>query len=98
MMWPFAKYLFAILSGDWFGCPRSDSYHNVLEWLIGIESELHYLVTTFVTSAILTADYFCLVSCISSEGRFSGVYLDCLVTGLWSLLDMLYCRVTPLDK
>ena len=31
-----------------------------------LESELHYLVTTLVTSAILAADYFCLVSYISS--------------------------------
>ena len=48
--------------------------------IIGIESELHYLVTTFVTSAILAGDCFGLVSYISSDGHFSEVYLDCLVT------------------
>ena len=31
-----------------------------------LKSELHYLVTTLVTLAILAADYFCLVSYISS--------------------------------
>ena len=41
-----------------FFCLHSDSYHKEL---IGTESELHCLVTTFVTSAILSADYFCLV-------------------------------------
>ena len=60
--------------------------------------ELHCLVTTFVTSAILSADCFCLLSYISSDGHFSEVYLDCLVTALKSLLDVLYCRVTALDK
>ena len=53
---------------------------------------------TFVTSAILSADYFCLVSYISSDAHFSEVYLDCLVTALKSLLDVPYCRVTALDK
>ena len=56
------------------------------------------LVTTFVTSAILSADYFCLVSYISSDGHFSEVYLGCLVTALKSFLDVPYCRVTALDK
>ena len=41
----------------------------------GTESELHFLVTTFVRSAILSADSFCLVSYISSDGHFSVVYL-----------------------
>ena len=49
-------------------------------------------------SAILAADYFCLVSYISSDGHFSEVHLDCLVTALKSLLDVLYCRVTALAK
>ena len=55
-------------------------------------------MTTFVTSAILSADYFCLVSYISSDGHLSEVYLDCLVTALKSLLDVPYCRVTALYK
>ena len=55
-------------------------------------------MTTFVTSAILSADYFCLVSYISSDGHFSELSLDCLVTALKSLLDVSYCRVTALDK
>ena len=55
-------------------------------------------MTTFVTSAILAADYFCLVSYISSDGHCSKAYIDCLVTALKSLLDMLCCRVTALDK
>ena len=38
------------------------------------------------------------MSYISSDGHFSEVYLDSLVTVLKSLLDMLYCRVTALDK
>ena len=56
-----------------FFCPRSDSYHKELEWLTGTESELHCLVTTFATSAILFADYFCLMSYISDDGHFSEV-------------------------
>ena len=60
--------------------------------------ELHCLVTTFVTLAILPADYFCLVCYFSSDGHFSEVYLDCLVTALKTLLDVPYCRVTALDK
>ena len=55
-------------------------------------------LTTLVMSDILSADYFCLVSYMSSHGHFSEVYLDCLVTALKSLLDVLYCRVTALDK
>ena len=55
-------------------------------------------MTTFVTSAVLSVDCFCLVSYISSDGHFSEVYLDCLVTTLRSLLDVLYCRVAALDK
>ena len=55
-------------------------------------------MTTFVTSAILYADYFCIVSYISSDNHFLEVYLDCLVTALKSLLDALYCRVTALEK
>ena len=55
-------------------------------------------MTTFITSALLSADYFCLVSCISSGGHFSEVYLDCLVTALKILLDVPYCRMTALDK
>ena len=49
-------------------------------------------------SATLSADYFCLVSYISSDGHFSEVYIACLVTALKSLLDVLYCRVIALDK
>ena len=37
-------------------------------------------MTTFVRSATLSADYFCLVSYISSDGHFSEVNIDCLVT------------------
>ena len=55
-------------------------------------------MTTFVTSAILFADYFCLVSYISSDGHFSEVYLDCLVTACKGVLDVVYCRVTALDS
>ena len=55
-------------------------------------------MTTFVTSAILSADYYWLVSYISSDSHFSDVYLDCLVTALKSLLDVPYCRVVALDK
>ena len=55
-------------------------------------------MTTFVTLARLSADCFCLVSYISSDGHFSEVYLDCLVTALKSLLDVPYCKVTALDK
>ena len=53
---------------------------------------------TFVLSAILSADYFCLMSYISTNGNFSEVYLDCLETALKSLLNVAYCRVTALDK
>ena len=53
---------------------------------------------TSVTSAILSPDHFCLVNYISNDGHFSKVYLDCLVTALKTLLDVLYCRVTALDK
>ena len=55
-------------------------------------------MTTFVTSAVLSAGYFCLVSYISSDGQFSEFYLDCLVTALKSLLDVPYCKVTAHDK
>ena len=55
-------------------------------------------MTTFVTSAILAADYFCLVSYISGDGHFSEIYLDCLVTAPKNLLDVLNCRVAALDK
>ena len=72
-----------------FFCPRSDNCHKELEQLI--ESELHCLVATFVTSAILSADYFCLVSYISSDGHFSVVYLYCLVTAL--LKELVRCAV-----
>ena len=48
------------------------------------------LVTTLITSALLPADYFCLVSYLSSDGHFSEVYLDCLVTALKSLIDVPY--------
>ena len=51
-------------------------------------------MTTFGKSAILAADYFCLESSL----KFSEVYLDCLVTALKSLLDVLYCGVTAFDK
>ena len=50
-------------------------------------------MTIFATSTILSADHFCLVSYISSDGHFSGVYLDRLVTALKNLLD-----VPALDK
>ena len=59
---------------------------------------LHCLVTTFVRSALLVADYFCLVSYITSDSHFSEVYLDCPVTALKSLLDVLYRRMTAFDK
>ena len=49
-------------------------------------------------SAVLAADYFCLESYISSDGYFSEVHLDCLITVLKSLLDVLFYRVTALDK
>ena len=55
-------------------------------------------MTTFVTSAILSADYFCLVSYISIDGHLSEVHLDCLVTALKSLLDVVHRRVTVLDS
>ena len=71
----FCSKIYAVLSSDWFCCPCSDSYNKELEFLIGTESELYGLVTTFVTSAILSADYFCLVSYISSDGHISEVYL-----------------------
>ena len=48
-------------------------------------------MTIFATSTILSADYFCLVSYISIDGHFSGVYLDRLVTALKNLLDVQYC-------
>ena len=54
---------------------HSDSYHKELELLIGTESELYCLTTTFVTSAILSADHFRLMSNISSDGHFSEVYV-----------------------
>ena len=55
-------------------------------------------MTTFVTPAILSADYFCLVIYISSDGHFSEVYLDCRMTALKSLLDVVYCRVATVDS
>ena len=55
-------------------------------------------MTTVVRSAILSADYFCLVTHISGDDHFFVVYLYCLVTALKSLLEALYCRVTALDK
>ena len=55
-------------------------------------------MTALGRSAILAADYFCLVSYISSDGHFSVDYLYCLVTALQRLLDVLYCRVTALDQ
>ena len=55
-------------------------------------------MTIFAASAILSADYFCLVSYISSDGHFSEVYLDCLVIALKSLLDVMFYRVTALDS
>ena len=56
-----------------FICPHSDSSHKELERVIGTKSGIHCLVTTFVTLATLSADYFCLVSYISSDGHFSEV-------------------------
>ena len=55
-------------------------------------------MTVFVTSAILSSNYFCLASYIFSDGHFSEVHLDCLVTALKSLLAVMYCRVTALDS
>ena len=55
-------------------------------------------MATFVRLAILSADYFFMVSYISSDDFFSVVYLYCLVTVLKSFLDVLYCRVTALDN
>ena len=54
-------------------------------------------MTSLVTSAILSAAFFCFVSYISSDGHFSEVYLDCLVTALRSLLDVPHRRVTAPD-
>ena len=48
-------------------------------------------------SAILSADYFCLVSYISSDGHFSEVYQGCLGTAFKSSLDALYCGGTELS-
>ena len=76
-----------------FFCPRSDSYYKKLESLIGTESELQCRVTTFVTSAILSADYFCLVGYIPVM-----VTSQKLMTAHKSLLDVVYCRVTALDS
>ena len=55
-------------------------------------------MTTFFTSAILSADYFCLMRFIYSDGHFSEGYLGCLVTAFTNLLDVPYCRVTAFDK
>ena len=38
------------------------------------------------------------MSYISSDGLFSEVYIDCLLTAFLILVNMLYCRVTALDK
>ena len=66
--------------------------------LNGTEKEVHWLVTTFVRSAILPADYFCELSYIFRDGHFSDVYLYCLVIALMSLLDELYWRMTAPNK
>ena len=55
-------------------------------------------MATVVTSAILSVAYFCLVSYISSNSHFSKVYLDCLVSALKRLLDVVYYIVTALDS
>ena len=55
-------------------------------------------MTTFVMPAVLSDDYFYLVSYVSGDCHFSEVYLDCLVTALKSLVDVLYCRVTVLGS
>ena len=55
-------------------------------------------MTTFVRSAILSTNYFCFESYIFCDGHFSVVYLHCLMRALKSLLDVLYCRATALDK
>ena len=52
----------------------------------------------FIRLITLSADYFCLVSYISSDRHFSEVYVDCLPTALKSFLDVLDWRVTALDK
>ena len=54
-------------------------------------------MTSFVTSAILSADCFCLLSYISSDDHSSDVDIDCQVTARKSLLDVLYCVVTAFD-
>ena len=54
---------------------------------------MSYRHNFLVRSAVLSADYFCLVSYISSDGHFLVVDLYCLVTALKSLLNVLYCRV-----
>ena len=61
--------------------------YKEVEWLIGTETEIHCCVTTFVKSATLSADYVCLVSYISSDGHFSEVYIDCLVTARCAVLQ-----------
>ena len=55
-------------------------------------------MTTFVWSVRLSTHYFCLVSYISSDGHFSVAYLYYLLTAPKSFLDVLYCRITALDK
>ena len=54
-------------------------------------------MTSSVTSVILSADYFCLESYVYSDGHFLEIYLDCLVTALNRLLNVVHCRMTALD-
>ena len=57
---------------------------------------------TFVTSAILSVDYFYLLllsyTCSLSNDHFLDSYPDCLVTNLKHSLNVLYFKVTALDK
>ena len=57
---------------------------------------------TFVTSAILSADYLYLqllsYTCSLSNDHFLESCPDCLVTDLKRLLNVLYFKVTALDK
>ena len=46
-------------------------------------------MTISVSSALLSADYFCLMSYISGVSHFSVVYLCCLLVALKDLLDVL---------
>ena len=70
-------------------------YYLILEFYVktGIRFSLRDKRLFEITEVEITR-----VDCISSDGHFSEVYLDCLGTALKSLLDVLYCRATVLDK